>query len=90
MDFVKIAYGLLLLAAAALLTLIIVSVIGSIRSNGEVDYCFVEMWSPQNMAPQFQLQGHRSWRTDRMIGVYPTVEEAKAKADALGCRVGTK
>jgi hypothetical protein len=61
--------------------------VGSIRSNGVIDYCYVEMWSPPQMAPQYQLWGHRPWRNDRNIGVYLTIEEAKSKADAMGCKL---
>lgn len=66
------------------------AIVGSIRSNGETDYCYTEMWSPGQMAPQHQLYGHRPWRTDRMLGVYSTVEEARAKADVLGCPMGNR
>ncbi len=62
----------------------------SIRSNGEIDYCYVEMWSPGQMAPQHQLYGHRPWRNDRMLGVYSTVEEARSKADVISCPVGSR
>jgi len=64
--------------------------VSSARSNGEIDYCFVEMWSPPQMSPQYQLWGHRPWRTDRNIGVYLTIEEAKSKADILGCKLNSK
>lgn len=82
--------ALLFVAGVSLFGLVGYATIKSISSNGEVDYCYVEMWSPDRMAPQFQLFGHRPWRQDRMIGVYPTIDEAKSRADLLGCRVGTK
>ena len=72
--------------AVCIVALCLTSTVMAIRSNGETDYCYVEMWSPSQMAPQFELVGHRPWRSDRMIGVYPTVEDAKARADTLGCK----
>jgi hypothetical protein len=65
------------------------AVVGSVKSNGVIDYCYVQMWSPSQMAPQYALYGHRPWREDRQMGVYPTIEEAKAKADSMGCRLNT-
>lgn len=80
------AFGLVVaVLGLALITLAGWAVVGSIQSNGRVDYCYVEMWSPPQMAPQYQLWGHRPWRNDRNIGVYMTLEEAKAKADAMSC-----
>lgn len=58
--------------------------------GGEIDYCYTEMWSPGQMAPQFQLFGHRPWRTDRMMGVFATVEEVRSKAEALNCSMGKR
>lgn len=80
------------------IALVILGIVGSIgyvtfaviHSNGETDYCYTEMWSPTQMAPQFLLQAHRPWRQDRMLGAYPSLEEAKAKADLLGCRLNVK
>jgi hypothetical protein len=56
-------------------------------SNGNVDYCYVEMYSPVSLAPQYRLSGHRPWRADRVMGAFPTLEEAKAKADVIGCKL---
>lgn len=64
--------------------------ISSVRSNGEADYCYVEMWSPGQMAPQFQLYAHRPWRSDRMLGVWPTVDEARTKAELVNCPMGAR
>lgn len=61
--------------------------VGCVRSNGAIDYCYVEMLSPNAMIPQFQLRGHRPWRVDRQIGVYLTLEEAKQKADLMSCKL---
>jgi hypothetical protein len=62
----------------------------TVESNGETDYCYVEMWSPPQMAPQWMLSAHRPWRVDRQIGVYPSLEDAKSKSDSLGCKLGSK
>jgi len=77
----------LVMFAVALIAFGGVAAVGSVRSNGVIDYCYVEMWSPPQMAPQYQLWGHRPWRNDRNIGVYMTIEEAKSKADAMGCKL---
>lgn len=66
------------------------SIYGSVKSNGEIDYCFIEMWSPGGMSPQYQLFGHRPWRSDRLIANYTSIEEAKAKADTIGCKVNAR
>ena len=63
------------------------AIVQATRSNGEVDYCYVEMTAPPMMAPQYQLFGHRPWREDRPMGVYPTLEDVKAKADLISCRM---
>lgn len=63
---------------------------GSIKSNGETDYCYVEMWSPGQMAPQYQLHAHRPWRVDRMIGNFGSLEEATSKATAINCPMGKR
>jgi len=54
------------------------AIVGSVRSNGETDYCYIEMLSPPQMAPQWMLKAHRPWRDDRQIGVFLTLEEAMA------------
>lgn len=81
-----------LLTALGLAVIILAgyAVVESIRSNGETDYCYVEMWSPPQMAPQWMLQAHRPWRTDRQIGIYPTLEDAKAKSDSMGCKLNSR
>ena len=82
------AFGILLLTLGlAVLGFASWAIIGSVKSNGVVDYCYVQMLSPTGMAPQYQLYGHRPWREDRPMGVYPTIEEAKAKADTMGCKL---
>lgn len=60
----------------------------AMSSSGEVDYCYIEMTSPADMSPQFKLMGHRPWRNDMKMGVYPTLDEAKQKADVVGCKMG--
>ena len=63
----------------------------SISASGQIEYCYVEMWSPHNyVSPQFQSVGFREWRTDRSLGVYPTAEEAKRQSDILGCKIEVK
>jgi len=84
----KVLWSILLACSLSVLALVGWATVGSIRSNGNIDYCYVEMLSPMGMAPQYQLHGHRPWRTDRPMGVYPSLEEAKAKSDVLGCKFG--
>lgn len=62
----------------------------SARSNGEIDYCYVEMWSPPNMSPQYQLHGHRPWRQDRILGNYPTMDVAIKEAELMQCPLNKK
>jgi hypothetical protein len=81
--------SLIILLGAGAFGLFVWMIAGSILSNGTTDYCYVEMYSPSPMAPQYSLQGHRPWRTDRNMGVFVTLEEAKAKADALGCKLNS-
>lgn len=83
-------FGAVIIAAViGVIALIGGATYGAIKSNGETDYCYVEMISPTGMAPQFQLEAHRPWRADRVLGAYPTIDEAKAKADGL-CKVGQR
>ena len=88
MDIEKALGTVALVIGLGLAALGTVAVVGSVRANGNIDYCYVEMLSPQGMAPQYQLHGHRPWREDRSMGVYPTIDEAKQKADTLGCKFG--
>lgn len=60
---------------------------GSARSNGETDYCYVEVTSPTGMAPQFMLYGHRPFRADRHLGTFKDVDEARVEAKMLECPV---
>lgn len=48
---------------------------------------YVEMYSPPELAPQWMLKAHRPWREDRRIGIYVTLDEAKVKADTIGCGI---
>lgn len=66
------------------------AVYGSVRSNGEADYCYVEMWSPGSMSPQYQLHAHRPWRVDRILGNYPTLDAAAAEAATINCPMGKR
>ena len=66
------------------------AIVESVRSNGDVDYCYFEMWSPTQMAPQWQLYAHRPWRPDRMMGVYPTPEDARRAADTMSCKLNAR
>ncbi len=88
MEFEKAVGIIALVLGLSLVALGVVATVGAIRSNGNTDYCYVEMMSPHGMAPQYQLYGHRPWLSDRPMGVYPTIDEAKAKADVIGCRFG--
>ena len=81
-------WGTLMVVVSLLIALGTVSTVYSVRSNGNVDYCYVEMRSPEGMAPQYQLYAHRPWRSDRSLGIYPTLEDAKAKTDLVGCKFG--
>jgi len=83
--FVKTVYAVVV----CLLALAAVAIVCAIRSNGEIDYCYVEMCSPTQMAPQYRLYAHRPWRDDRSMGVYPTVTEAKNAANELSCRLNS-
>jgi len=86
----KTGYAAIVVACSAVFSLAVWTVVGSIRSNGETDYCYIEMWSPPQMAPQWLLKGHRPWRMDRDVGIYASVDDAKAKADLLSCKLGAK
>lgn len=63
------------------------AILQSIKSNGETDYCYIQMWSPPQMAPQYQLWAHRPWREDRNLGVYSSVDEATKATIAIGCKL---
>lgn len=86
MDFERAFSILATCAIAAFLLFMAYAGVQSARANGNIDYCYVEMLSPQGMAPQYQLYGHRPWRADRAMGVYPTLEVAKNMADTVGCK----
>lgn len=88
MDLDKVFGIIVMIVASALVALGVVATVGAIRSNGNTDYCYVEMMSPHGIAPQYQLFGHRPWLADRPMGVYSTIDEAKTKADVIGCRFG--
>ncbi len=89
MNFDRALTYLFFLAGVAVIGFLSWATIGSVKSNGVIDYCYVQMWSPSQMAPQYALYGHRPWREDRQMGVYPTIEEAKQKADSMGCKLNT-
>lgn len=90
MDLDKAFSYFLCLIGLALVALTSYTIIESIRSNGEVDYCYIEMVSPAGLAPQFKLHGHRPWRFDSEMGAYLSVDEAKAKADLFNCKMNVK
>lgn len=54
------------------------------RSDGRVDYCFI---SRGGVPERSKLWGHRNWTFDREIGYFDTIDDAKAKADLIGCPV---
>lgn len=61
----------------------------SVRSNGEVDYCYLSLWSTQQ-STHMALMGHRSWRQDAYLGEYSSIVEAKAAADVIQCKLQVK
>ncbi len=91
-DFMNVVAWILTLGLAALVVVGVgfggYAIYASARANGEVDYCYVEMWSPGNMSPQYMLHAHRPWRSDLVVGNYPTVDDAKAKSDIMHCPMG--
>jgi hypothetical protein len=82
-----------LCAAAVILSVLGVigwAIFGSIRSNGEADYCYTEMTSPTGMAPQFMLYAHRPWRLDRHLGTFKDLDELRVEAKMLDCPLNGK
>lgn len=53
--------------------------------NGEADYCYTEMYSPAELAPQYKLYAHRPWRVDRKLGIYNSSDDASKAATVLNC-----
>lgn len=91
MDPDNMASGLFMLvvSVAVVVALVLASwgIYGAARSNGETDYCYVEVTSPTGMAPQFMLYGHRPFRADRHLGTFKDVDEARVEAKMLECPV---
>lgn len=59
-------------------------------ADGQVTYCYVEYWSPNEMPPMIRLFGFRPWRTDRRIGNYKDLSEATEAAKMIGCPIEDK
>lgn len=76
-----------IVAGACLLSWTGVAVVGSTLSNGRADFCYVEIATQHGM---HRLVGHRPWRVDMTYGVYPSLKEAKAAADTIGCSIGER
>ena len=55
-----------------------------LTASGRFDFCYINVGQAQSVG-QFFLYQHVSWRPDRGLGGYETVEQAKAAADLLGC-----
>lgn len=87
MDWEKVWGTMAAVVVSGLLVLGAISLGCTIKASGMIDYCYIQLVSPTEMAPQYKLVGHVPWRNDRSMGVYPTLDEAKSKADALSCPV---
>lgn len=53
-------------------------------SSGEVTYCYVELTGDHS---QYQLQGHRDYRTDLTVGFYRDLTTAAQGAALIGCPI---
>lgn len=68
------------------IALVMAGIVLAVRSNGEIDYCYAQM-ETYNGLQAYKLYGHRPWRMDMQIGTSMTLEDAKTKADLIGCRM---
>jgi hypothetical protein len=59
----------------------------SASADGKIDYCYTSVISPTDMAPQYRLHGHRPWREDRSLGIYPTLNDAALAAQKYQCEL---
>ncbi len=65
-------------------------VIKSVTSDGRIEYCYVDMISPQGLMPQYRLYGFRSWRPNADLGTYVSIDDAVAASKKLECKMGFK
>lgn len=67
------------------LTLIAV-VIGTLTSDGTVDFCYIETNAVSNDNEHFyNVYGHRSWRPDRTIAIRVKLEEVREITSVYNC-----
>ncbi len=92
LDFSDVVYRILIALGiglgVAMVLLICYLTVKSATASGEDVFCYTEMQASSETAPQYKLYAWRDWRTNRQIGVFPTVEDAKKAADVLGCPIG--
>ena len=86
----KVLLALLFAVGLSVIALVGTFIVMAIRSNGETDYCYVQMYSPAQMAPQWMLYAHRPWLPDRQLGIYPTLSDAANIAHEMGCKLNSK
>lgn len=77
-------FGFACLVAVVGLILAIMTL--AIFSDGRIDYCKV-VWN-KDTVKNYQLLGHRPWRTDEVIASnLETVEDAIDKANQISCEI---
>lgn len=77
-------FGFVSLTVVVALLLAIMAL--AIFSDGKIDYCKV-LWNKDN-AKNYQLIGHRPWRTDEVIASnLETIEDAIDKANQISCEI---
>lgn len=56
-------------------------------SDGKIDYCYIKYINPYDGLPQYQLFGHRNYKSDRFIAPFMTLSAAKEAADLIQCPI---
>lgn len=57
----------------------------SIASDGKIQYCYIEYYSPSGIQPVYKLHGFVPWRNDRDLGAYESLNQAKDAAEKIQC-----
>ncbi len=76
----------ILLTTAAIIG--ICFVVTAARSDGRVDYCFIDIkvvTTEVGFPPMYALEGHRPWRFNSHIGMFHTFDEALEHARKIDC-----
>jgi hypothetical protein len=68
-----------------LFSFLLVGAVGFLRSDGKIKYCYITCTTGAYV-PVWYVYGFREWRTDRLISVHTSFEDANEAFKDLDCK----